>query len=105
MKMLEKFREWAKENTGWELICDMENSDQYYETWSELPKKERMSWIGTYGRDAKKAWREFGTRRCKVITKYLSDKLEVCDKFPAGEAMMIFCTGGHSPSLSTEERE
>jgi len=91
--MIEKFRAWAKNNPGWELICDMEDSDQYYGSWSDLSKTERMSWVGIHGRYAKNAWREFGIRRCKVTTRFLNDKLEVCTKFPAGQAMMIFFTG------------
>ncbi len=93
--MFEKFREWQKENPEWELCCDIPDTDILYIQWNELPKNERMSWIGTYGRDAKNAFEEFGTKRCKVLAKVLSDKFELHEEtdWPYGEAMLVFKTG------------
>ena len=96
MEMLESFRKWQRENPEWELICDIADSEALYAGWSELPKPERMSWIGKCREGAREMWEEFGIKRCKVPVMVLSDKLvlhELTD-WPHGEAMTVFKTGG-----------
>ena len=92
--MFEKFRKWQKENSEWELCCDIPNTDIFYIQWNELSKNERMSWIGTYGRGAKDMFEEFGIKRCKVQQKVLDDNLELHEvsDWPCGEAMLVFKT-------------
>ena len=88
--MIEAMRNWQKKNQQWELVCDAGNTDHYYEQWHELPKAERMSWIGTYGSCAKDAFEDFAAKRCKTITMCLNDKLELVKDWPSGFAMLVF---------------
>jgi len=85
-------RDWQKQNPQWELCCDAGDTDRHYVQWGELPKAERMSWIGSYGRDAKAAFEEFGTKRCKTVKKVLTEDLKLVDvlDWPAGFNMLIF---------------
>jgi hypothetical protein len=93
--MIEKFREWQRNNPEWELLCDIsqEKKDLLFETWSTLPKCERMHWVGTYRESAKSAWEEFGVARCNFEVKYLSNDLKLCDVWPTGNAMTVYKTG------------
>jgi hypothetical protein len=90
--MIEKFREWQKQNPEWQLICDMPSNevDALYEQFEELPKAERMHWVGTYREDSKAAFEEFEIKRCKVERKFLNEALEFCDKWPVGHAMTVY---------------
>ena len=87
-------REWQKQNSEYELICDIPDVNIYYVQWSELPRAERMSWIGSYRRCAKDAFEEFGTKRCKVECSVLDKDMVLHNAmdWPAGEAMMVFRT-------------
>ena len=90
MKMLAEFREWQRLNPEWSLICDIEDTDSLYVQWHELPKPERMSWIGKYGEGGRWAFEEFGNKRCKVERKFLNSCLELVDEWPEGEAMSVY---------------
>jgi hypothetical protein len=94
-EFLVKAREWQKQNTDWQLYCDMTKSeaDALYLKLGELPKKERMSWVGTYGSEAVKAWEEFTTKICKVPVAYLNEAMNLCTRWPEGCAMLCFKTG------------
>ena len=72
----------------------MEASDHLYVQWSELPKAERMSWIGSFGSCAKEAFEEFAVKRCKVESKCLTENLSLCDplSWPGGFNMLVFRT-------------
>lgn len=89
-----KFRQWKKENPDWELICDIEDSDKYYIQWHELPKEERMRWIGKFKNRAKEAFEEFSIKDCKVIRKVLNENLELFNvsSWPKGQCMLVFKT-------------
>ena len=89
---VERCRVWQQANPDWELVCDIEDCDPLYIQWSELPKAERMSWIGSYRSSARDAFEEFGIKRCKVEKKVLNSGLELCDKWPQGHAMRVFRT-------------
>jgi hypothetical protein len=91
---IERCRKWQLENPDWELICDMGSTEHLYVQWNELPKAERMSWIGSYKSDAKDAFEEFATKQCKVEYKVLDNQLNMHDtrNWPAGNTMMIFHT-------------
>jgi hypothetical protein len=91
-QFIERAREWQKNNPEWELICDIADTKPLYVQWNELQKKVRMSWIGSYGRSAKKAFEEFAVKECKVEYGFLNSKLEVCQEFPQGHGMMVFKT-------------
>lgn len=88
------YRKWQEENPDWELICDMEGTDHLYVQWHELPKPERMSWIGSYREDPKAAFEEFSLKRCKVESKCLTENLILCDSrdWPEGFNMLVFRT-------------
>lgn len=90
--MIQKFREWAAKNPDWKLICDMteEENESLYEQWNELPKNERMSWIGRFGSEAHRAFEEFGIKRCKVERRFLNEQMEICSEWPTGCAMTIY---------------
>jgi len=93
-QQLEKYREWQREYPEWQLICDIPETDLYTQ-WNELPKAERMSWVGTYGRDAKEAFEEFGVKKCKVPCMVLGPDLhlrEISD-WPEGFCMTVYKTG------------
>lgn len=89
-----KCREWQKENSDYELICDIPDTDIYYVQWHELPKAERMYWIGTSGRYAKDAFEEFAIKRCKVECAVLDSEMRLHDipDWPQGHAMTVFRT-------------
>jgi len=93
-KTIKLYRAWQKTNPDWELICDMDGTDHLYVQWSELPKAERMSWIGSFRSDAKLAFEEFSIKRCKVETKCLTENLCLCEPldWPAGFNMLVFRT-------------
>ena len=93
-QQLKKYRQWQKENPEWELICDIDNQDALYVQWHELPKAERMSWIGMYREDPRAVFEEFGTKRCKVSNMVLSPDLtlhKIID-WPEGFCMAVFKT-------------
>ncbi len=90
-KAKEQARNWCVKNIGWKPICDMEESDSMYQQWEELPKAERMSWIGRYGRDAKSAFEEFAIKRCKTKTGYIGEDGSLHGTMPVGQCgMMVF---------------
>lgn len=88
-------REWQKNHSKWALICDIDDVDALYLGWIELPKKERMHWIGTYGASAEEAWEEFGIKRCKVAKRILDCNMELhkIEDWPHGHAMTVFMVG------------
>lgn len=93
-EFIDRCREWQRNNTDWELICDIENTDQYWQQWHELPKPERMSWVGKYREEAKEAFEEFGTKRPKIEMMVLDNKMtlhELTD-WPDGYAMTVYKT-------------
>ncbi|MED2258271.1 hypothetical protein ABEO98_21685 [Brevibacillus parabrevis] len=72
--------DWCNNNPGWKRICDIENTDALYCTFSELPKKEQKYWLDTYGEySAESAWREFGRGKCKVPYGFITGKGEFYD--------------------------
>lgn len=89
-----KCRDWQKKNRDYELCCDVPDASIHYVQWSELPKAERMSWVGSFGRCAKDAFEEFGTKRCKVEVSVLDCNMNLLDvmSWPPGNAMMVFRT-------------
>ena len=91
-EFLAKAREWQKQNTDWQLYCDMTNEEQdaLYPKFGELPAAERMSWLGKYREAAVRAWKEFGIKKCRVPVKYLNEDMELCSEFPSGNAMTCF---------------
>lgn len=93
-EFVERCRAWQLQNKDWELICDIEDSDKLYISFDELPKNEKLSWIETYKDEAEYAYKEFATAPCKVEYKFLNNKLELCEKFPVGNGMMVFKTEG-----------
>lgn len=92
---LEKYRQWQKEHPEWDLFCDMDDTDHLYVQWNELPKAERMSWIGTYRDSARDAFEEFGTKKCKVEKAVLCPDLKLRNvlDWPPGFCMLVFKTG------------
>jgi len=95
---LKKYRAWQKENSEWELVCDVEDTEALYIQWDELPKDERMHWIGLYHEDPKGAFEEFGTKRCKVPTGCLWPDLTLHHEFDWGRGfcMLVFKTDNKS---------
>jgi hypothetical protein len=97
MKMeakLREYRDWQKQHPEWELCCDIANCE-------ELPKRERMSWIGSYRDAAKDAFEEFAVKRCKVRTAVLCPDMqlrEVMD-WPHGFCMLVFKTKRRSGKI------
>lgn len=63
---------WCSAHPGWQRICDLEDSDSFYEKWEDLPSRTRRAWETEYRSDAKDAWQEFGTAKCKVPTGFIS---------------------------------
>ncbi len=94
-KQLTEYRKWQKENPEWELICDRDETESLYVQWHELPKSERMSWIGMYRDCAKEAFEEFSIKECKVDQAVLCPdlKLREVNKWPKGFCMLVFKTG------------
>lgn len=90
-------KKWCAAHSGWQRICDIENSDALFKTWDELSKKVRKQWEKVYGHGAMNAWLEDGEKPCKVpygfisgAGKFYRDSL----KIPHGHNMMtIFKTG------------
>ena len=105
-EQLKKYREWQKQNQEWELCCDVTDTDALYIQWGELPKRERMSWIGTYGRCAEDAFNEFATKKCKVERAVLCPDMQlrgVLD-WPHGFCMLVFKTGSTSNRCTITKR-
>lgn len=76
----QKALEWCEKHPAWKRICDIENTDSLYYTFSELPKREQKYWIDTYGEySAESAWREFGRGKCKVPFGHITGKGEFYD--------------------------
>ena len=97
-EQLSKYRDWQKENSEWELCCDINDTDSLYIQWEELSKRVRMSWIGTYRAGAKDAFEEFATKKCKVETAVLCPDMQlrnVLDWQP-GFCMLVFKTDNKS---------
>lgn len=93
-EFIEKCRQWQKKNSDWELLCDIDDTDQYWQQWHELPKSERMSWVGAYGRDAKAMFEEFGKKRPKIEMMVLDRKTRLLPllAWPEGVAMTVYRT-------------
>lgn len=89
---LDRCREWQRQNPEWELICDMADTSNLYETFGELPAKERMSWVGRYRDAAVAAWEEFGTKKCRYQMKILTSDMQLVDEWPMGDAMTVYKT-------------
>jgi len=91
---VERCREWQKNNPDWELICDIPDSGKLYVQWSELPRKERMSWVGQYKSSAREMFEEFGRKNCKVECQVLDNDMRLHDPadWPHGNAMTVFQT-------------
>ena len=83
-------REWQRRNPEWQLLCDMGDTSSLYETFGELPKAERMAWVGKYREAAVEMWKEYGVPKCKVPRAILNDRLELVDDWPTGNAMTVF---------------
>ena len=83
-------REWQRRNPEWQLLCDMGDTSSLYETFGELPKAERMAWVGKYREEAVEMWKEYGVPKCKVPRAILNDRLELVDDWPTGNAMTVF---------------
>lgn len=96
-KFITRCREWAKNHPGWELICDIEDSGKYYTQWKDLTRKERMYWIGTYRREGKSAFEEFGTKECKVEIGVIDCNmiLHEINDWPNGLAMTVLKTADY----------
>jgi len=97
---VERAREWQKANPEWQLICDIGDTETLYQQWSELPKRERMSWVGKYGESARSAFEEFGTKRCKVESAVLNADMQLCEVWPMGEAMRAYRTNASGEALT-----
>ena len=93
-QQLEKYRQWQKEHPEWELVCDIEDSEALYIQWHELPKAERMYWVGFCREDPKGAFEEFGVKRCKIKQAVLCPDLELRNvlAWPEGFCMLVFKT-------------
>ena len=61
-------KEFCNKNKGWVRICDLEHdSEQLYQKWGDLTKKEKQPWIDEWGNKlAQEAWEETGYSKCKV---------------------------------------
>lgn len=90
-----KAKEYCLKNKGWEMICDIDNIDDYYYKWDELSGEEKGPWIDYYGKLADKAWREFNYGKCKVENGYIAEDGIFYRDHPLDKnAMRIFKTGG-----------
>jgi len=88
----EKF---CSNNAGWEMICDIEDSDSLYKGWNDMDKKVKAAWRKKYGMaGAQDAWESLADKPCKVPYKFISGAGEVYDSIldvPAfHNSMMIF---------------
>jgi hypothetical protein len=93
----EKAKIYCKENPEWEMICNIDNIDDYYYTWEELSEEEQKPWIDYYGKlDADKAWREFSYGKCKVENGHIGEDGKFYDRIPMTlvNVMMVFKIGG-----------
>ena len=104
-QQLEKYRNWQKENPEWELICDMTDIDCLYIQWHELPRAERMSWVGTYRHAAKDAFEEFGIKECKFPCMVIGPDLIIREikGWPEGFCMTVFKTANQSFNSDAEK--
>lgn len=93
-EFVERCRKWQKENPDWELICDINDTDYLYVQWSELPKSARMSWVGSYGTEAREMFEEYGRKPCKVDCMVLDNDMRLHDlkDWPQGHTMTVFRT-------------
>lgn len=89
---LDRARAWQKQNPEWQLLCDMGDTSHLYERFADLPPKARMSWGGKYREKAEEMWEEYGTKRCKVERRYLTETLQLVDEWPMGQAMTVYRT-------------
>ncbi len=96
MMFRKRCKTWQRENPKWELCCDIGNTDRLYVQWDELPKEERMHWIGKYNDCAKDAFEEFGSKQCKVEKRVLDCNMNLhkIEDWPNGHAMTVFKTNG-----------
>lgn len=90
-EFVERCRTWQKNNPEWELICDIKDQDSLYYKFNELPKKDRMYYVGRYGEFAKDVYEE-DCDLCKVPYGFLDNDLTICNNFPHGNGMMVFKT-------------
>ena len=103
-EQLVKYREWQKQNPEWELCCDIGDTEVLYVQWEELPKRERMSWIGAYRDSAKAAFEEFAVKWCKVQRAVLCPDMQLRDvmDWPHGFCMLAFKTDNQSFKRTAE---
>jgi hypothetical protein len=64
---------WCERHPGWKRICDIENTDELYKTFSELSLKERRYWEKNYS-DPEDAWLELGRIPCKVPFGFITGR-------------------------------
>lgn len=58
---------FCAKNPGWQMICDIPNgSDRFYETWDDLPAREKRSWQSFWPGCAEEAYQESSGHRCKI---------------------------------------
>jgi hypothetical protein len=87
--------QWCAAHPGWQRLCDLDaaTSAALDETYAELPARERRHWERQGG---EAAWREFGTRRCKVPHGFISGKGEFYEDVlavpPLHNLMSVFQT-------------
>jgi hypothetical protein len=89
---------WCRDNPGWQRICDIEDTDQYYKTFKEMPKKVQNDYIRMYGEyEAEDAWNEFDIAPCKIPKGHISGKgdfySDILDVPLFHNSMMVFKTG------------
>lgn len=74
---LKKSLEWCAKHPGWKRMCDIEDTDSLYKTWEEMPNSIKEQWINEYGEHyAESAWKEFGSKPCKVPYGFVTGKGE-----------------------------
>ena len=97
---IQKYKEWQQQNPEWELLCDIEDTDALYIQWHELPKAERMSWIGSFRGDPKGAFEEFGIKKCKIPVMCLAPDLKLHDimDWQPGFCMTVYKTDNQPTS-------
>jgi hypothetical protein len=64
---------FCRENPGWQMICDIPNSDALYETWEDLPGAEKRRLNAAYPGCGEAAYREFCRHRCKVPSGHIGE--------------------------------
>ena len=91
---IEQCREWQRKNPDWQLHCDIKNSSKLYTQWEDLPKNEKMYWIGKYREGARECFEEFGLKKCKVEHGVLDCNMEMhsVETWPNGLAMTVYRT-------------